>query len=621
MYVKRVQIQNYGPIGVLDIKFPFADDKPKPVLLVGENGSGKSILLSHIVNGLVTAKSVRYPDTPEVDAGKVFKIRSSSYIKSRQEFSAVRVDYEDHIYTEELALRRAKHEYQNPLESLSIQGNFHTLLDNIPDNNFSIFRTNMRDSIAQVKDVFSKNCVLYFPHNRFEEPAWLNEDNLRFQVQLTDGNLYADRTNRNVINYSPLRDNQNWFFEIAYDRGVLELQTQQSRTLEIGGKPISLTLLLPTYSGDATNLFQVADDVVREITGRSDVRFGIGNRRNRFVEVVSETEGGIVSVVPNVFQMSSGETSLLNIFLSILRDYDMSGATLSSAADIRGIVVVDEIDLHLHAKHQYEILPALIKMFPKVQFVVTTHSPLFVLGMSKAFGDEGFAIYRLPEGQPISPEEFSEFGAAYQAFTETQRFNKDIRREIENAQKPIVFVEGKTDVQYITRAAELLDKGELLAGIELKDGGGAGNLRNRWKHSQSISDVASDKKVVLLYDCDVGGGDDASGNVFRRIISRQDRPIHPIQKGIENLFSEETLNRAIQHNPAFIDIDHGGEATRDGKKVHKPEQWEVNEDKKSELCHWLCENGTPKDFRGFEEVFKIIEDALFPTSADAAGDP
>ena len=362
-----------------------------------------------------------------------------------------------------------------------------------------------------------------------------------------------------------------------------------------------------------TNVLQVANDLVRKITGLPNAKMGIGNRSNRAVSVVSETG---VPIVPNVFHMSSGETSLLNIFLSILRDYVMCGVAISSTKDIRGIVVVDEIDLHLHVNHQCEILPTLIKMFPKVQFVVTTHSPLFVLGMHKIFGDDGFAIYSLPEGQPTSPEEFSEFGAAYQAITQTRQFNDDIRREIENAQKPMVFVEGKTDVQYITRAAELLDKGELLASIELKDGGGAGNLRNRWKHRQSISAVASDKKVVLLYDCDVGGGDDASGKVFRRVIKRQDHPTHPIQKGIENLFNRKTLNRAIQHNAAFIDIEPGGEATRHGKKVHKPDQWEVNEDEKTNLCHWICEKGTTEDFRGFEAVFTIIEDALFPTSAD-----
>ena len=77
---------------------------------------------------------------------------------------------------------------------------------------------------------------------------------------------------------------------------------------------------------------------------------------------------------------------------------------------------MDEIDLHLHAIHQHEILPQLVRMFPQVQFIVTNHSPLFVLGMGKTFGEDGFALYRLPHGQQISPEEFSEFEIAYKIF-------------------------------------------------------------------------------------------------------------------------------------------------------------------------------------------------------------
>ena len=48
MYTKRVQILNYGPIDHLDIPFPFEDETPKPLVLVGENGSGKTIFLSHV---------------------------------------------------------------------------------------------------------------------------------------------------------------------------------------------------------------------------------------------------------------------------------------------------------------------------------------------------------------------------------------------------------------------------------------------------------------------------------------------------------------------------------------------------------------------------------------------
>ena len=55
----------------------------------------------------------------------------------------------------------------------------------------------------------------------------------------------------------------------------------------------------------------------------------------------------------------------MNLFLSVLRDFDLCGALFSNAEDIRGVVVVDEIDLHLHAVHQHEVLPALIKMFPR----------------------------------------------------------------------------------------------------------------------------------------------------------------------------------------------------------------------------------------------------------------
>ena len=54
--------------------------------------------------------------------------------------------------------------------------------------------------------------------------------------------------------------------------------------------------------------------------------------------------------------------------------------------EVTGVVVIDELDLHLHPKLQGEALPLLRATFPKLQFIVTTHSPL-VLG-SVADNDE-----------------------------------------------------------------------------------------------------------------------------------------------------------------------------------------------------------------------------------------
>jgi energy-coupling factor transporter ATP-binding protein EcfA2 len=48
----------------------------------------------------------------------------------------------------------------------------------------------------------------------------------------------------------------------------------------------------------------------------------------------------------------------------------------SSLVDIPGIVLIDEIDLHLHPEWQRTILPSLANAFPKLQFICTSHSPL-----------------------------------------------------------------------------------------------------------------------------------------------------------------------------------------------------------------------------------------------------
>jgi len=51
---------------------------------------------------------------------------------------------------------------------------------------------------------------------------------------------------------------------------------------------------------------------------------------------------------------------------------------VTSLEGIRGIVMIDEIDLHLHPTWQRTLMPVIDKLFPNVQFIVTTHSPFVV---------------------------------------------------------------------------------------------------------------------------------------------------------------------------------------------------------------------------------------------------
>lgn len=601
MYVKRIQIINYGPIDQLDITFPFEGNTPKPIILVGENGSGKSILLSHIVNGLISAKGLIYPDTLEVEKGKVYKIRSSSYIRSSKELYFARVDFQDSLFIEEIRSKQPKETYPNPPAELT--GQEAQAGGKMEPKKGDYFDPNIYRKEAEVRDIFSQNCVLYFPPNRFEEPAWLNEENLIAKAEYLDLNHTEGYTDRKIINYSPLHDNQNWLFEVIYDRAAFEAEAQ-GYNVPVKDSKVPLFLPFLHHSGQATSIHEVALQIVRSIIRKGpNIRFGIGGRHSRVVSV----EGESGQLVPNIFQLSSGETSLLNLFLSILRDFDLSNSSLTKAEDIRGIAVVDEIDLHLHVAHQYTILPQLMKMFPNVQFVVTTHSPLFVLGMKNIYGEDGFALYRLPHGQQISPEEFSEFESAYQSFTETIKFSDDIRTAIKNAQKPIVFAEGVTDVKYLQRAAELLGHDELIGRIELKDGGGADNLDKIWKKYKEIAEVIP-QRMVLLYDCDRPKPFENNGNLFRRNIPLQSS--HTIEKGIENLFSQSTLEKAREHKSDFITVTSEYVVTERGESKTVPEKWEVHSDEKTNLCNWICENGTADDFQHFQTVFELLEEAL-----------
>ena len=48
---------------------------------------------------------------------------------------------------------------------------------------------------------------------------------------------------------------------------------------------------------------------------------------------------------------------------------------------LEGIVLIDEIETHLHLELQRSILPFLTEMFPNLQFIVTTHSPFVASGL------------------------------------------------------------------------------------------------------------------------------------------------------------------------------------------------------------------------------------------------
>lgn len=79
-----------------------------------------------------------------------------------------------------------------------------------------------------------------------------------------------------------------------------------------------------------------------------------------------------------ISKLSAGYQSLLWMIMDLAYRVCLLNPELQDKSQIKGIVLVDEVDMHLHPKWQWNIVNALEETFPNVQFILTTHSPIVI---------------------------------------------------------------------------------------------------------------------------------------------------------------------------------------------------------------------------------------------------
>ena len=92
MYLEEINIKNYGCIKEFKYFFRKNDNNnPIPLVIVGKNGTGKTLLISNLVDSLVEIKRELYPNgISEVNTNNYFKIGSLDYINNKSHTSEVR---------------------------------------------------------------------------------------------------------------------------------------------------------------------------------------------------------------------------------------------------------------------------------------------------------------------------------------------------------------------------------------------------------------------------------------------------------------------------------------------------------------------------------------------------
>lgn len=504
MFLDRVIMENVGPIDKLDIKFPFdKDGKPKPIIFVGENGKGKSTVLSNIVDSLFEFAKQSFNDITEINKNggtPYFKVLSSRNTKIGCEYSFSFINFVDEKDGEKLNFQ-----YMEKIGKLSYEE-----CKNKTDGmlNLSSFGNDIERKKYQTIDKpyfekeFEKKSICFFPPNRYEKPNWMNKNMVSEDfIEIVD--RISGQLNKPIIVQNVTESNIKWLLDIIVDsRADLAQDNQGQWSSEQNLNDIKLLKIA------RENVEEILSEILKK-----DIKFGLNWRNSagsRFNIIDKSTNE---MIIPTLDALSTGESALFNMFSTIIRYSDYGDISKSiKLNEIEGIVIVDEIDLHLHSSIQCDVLPKLIKKFPKIQFIITSHSPLFILGMKEIFKEDGFEIYEMPDGHKIEAEEFSEFEKSYQYYKQTGLFSKDIENILKcKGEKVLIITEGKTDWKHMKAALLKLREQGLYQDLDIEFLEYENDIQMGYNNLIALCEAASKlkntNKIICVFDRDLSSRD------------------------------------------------------------------------------------------------------------------
>ena len=454
-----------------------------------------------------------------------------------------------------------------------------------------------------VNSEMEENVHAFFSARRYENPDWLR--NVGVEIGLSSSSTHSNwKSEKPLIVETCASENISWILDVFLDSFINpELAPEVPRALdpEMQLSPSSSPKILELRERYALGVTrQNVESILRTILQDKNAELSLNLRDAVPSRLAMQLSNG--QRIPNLQSLSEGQSQLFHLFATIIRYGELADINVSTRLDeITGLVVIDEIDTHLHTTLQHDIVPQLIKLFPKVQFIVSSHSPLFLLGMEQTFEADGLAIIELPEGISISSERFTEFGNAFERYKDTERFKEEIERHFTDGTKPLVLTEGVTDTTYIRTALRLLGENTLLNSLEIQPVGhqsdqgwkyGGKNGLNRVQTFYEKDPSLLHRRLLLLYDWDGNKPPQTCEKLWVRSIEKNPNNANN-KEGIEDLFPEYLFeDRFYDEEPK--------------KGVHGRNKIEPKF-KKKDFCEWICEDRkNPADFEKFKEVVEIL---------------
>lgn len=315
-----------GYLNKIKTKIPHSDKEVdidlngRTLILTGGNGCGKTQLLNYVYNKLIVRVIDRNNDTIERLQKKIV-----SHEKAITEHGPVSSSYDGLVQNLERFKQQIK-ELENPPVSLS----------------------GLEDFVLKYKDF--QAVLLKFEAGRTSDilkPSSVSSiDSLKLKDRNTASNPHQKQTTSSIFEEFLLTSIANQAF---------------SESKKINNDPQEADRINKWFKKLEADLQSLFEDNNLKLVFKSDsLSFEIHQPNKE----------------PYSFQkLSSGFSSIMAVYADLVAKVSLRSI---DPEDLTGVVMIDEIDAHLHVSLQKKILSFLTRAFPKIQFIVTTHSPFVV---------------------------------------------------------------------------------------------------------------------------------------------------------------------------------------------------------------------------------------------------
>lgn len=361
-YIKQIYVEKVRHLENLTIEI--GDQELKHLIITGKNGSGKTTLLEKIKSFLQVI--------PDGNFLKVFSEWPNYLIKREREYKKL--------------LDMPNKNLKQQAEMKKVEERIRFLKNQLEQYTGGINIEFCKDSLLLEKYEKGEFIIAYFSATRnvkIDIPNSVPKIELqdKYAIQEDIGKIFVNylvylKTQqsfaRNENDMEEVRKIQDWFDQLEH--ALRTLFEDESISLKFDYKELN---------------FRITQD----------------NREDYGFDALSDGYSAVLDIV-------------INLILRMEKHH-------KQAYDIAGIVVIDELENHLHIGLQKKILPFLTEFFPKIQFIVSTHSPFIINSI------DNVVIYDLEKKQAV--EDLS--GIAYEGIVEgyfdINQYSEKIKNKLE----------------------------------------------------------------------------------------------------------------------------------------------------------------------------------------------